>query len=555
MGASRKDGDMSYNTGKRHERTLPADDCIDRFTKRIVEKPICVCLSSICSAFLLTAIMALGLLLGFVKFELDTSPASFKVTNDPIADRGDAYAVFLEFTTGTSPLGNRTHGIDDTGEGDYDVSVDYYSVKNWFGIPFTYEARGGKPHLEDGVAGANIFEEDAIASIAALEADIRALDGFPSVCVRKPEFLNYTGDTPLLEHCSRVFDVTPLNLARPSNVSIPVPSNMHCCECDGSSPVADENCVATSALCEAEDSNSGGKRLIMRKPDGDGAAGQADKVMSQLHSALSCKQPALGGALSLEFFVDEKFKDSPSSAPASATTRGFMRLGGVVDLTKVSAATPEEIANGVTTDTKRWRRIGAEYDEVIFPKQKAFIMNELIPLVESYNAESEEDNPVRAAAFSSVHLEYEIVYKGILVAAMWSLPAFASVILYMVFHTGSPFLTFMGLGHVLISFPTTWAIYYFVYNIKYQGFLNFISLFVIMGIGADDIFVFTDAWKQSKLEPEEISGSVVGRLNWTYRRAAGAMLVTSITDACAFYANCISDITVIRIFGAFVGTM
>ena len=33
------------------------------------------------------------------------------------------------------------------------------------------------------------------------------------------------------------------------------------------------------------------------------------------------------------------------------------------------------------------------------------------------------------------------------------------------------------------------------------------------------------------------------------------MLVTSSTDACAFYANCISNITVIRIVGAFVGTM
>ena len=89
-----------------------------------------------------------------------------------------------------------------------------------------------------------------------------------------------------------------------------------------------------------------------------------------------------------------------------------------------------------------------------------------------------------------------------------------------------------------------------------QGFLNFIALFVIMGIGADDIFVFVDAWKQSKYEKDpKISGSIEGRLEWTYRRAGGAMLVTSITDACAFYANCINDITVVRIFGAFMGTM
>ncbi len=32
---------------------------------------------------------------------------------------------------------------------------------------------------------------------------------------------------------------------------------------------------------------------------------------------------------------------------------------------------------------------------------------------------------------------------------------------------------------------------------KYFGFLNAIGFFVILGIGADDVFVFVDAWKQS----------------------------------------------------------
>ena len=77
-----------------------------------------------------------------------------------------------------------------------------------------------------------------------------------------------------------------------------------------------------------------------------------------------------------------------------------------------------------------------------------------------------------------------------------------------------------------------------------------------MGIGADDIFVFTDAWHQSKLVADpRISGSVAGRLDWTYRRAAKAMLITSITDAAAFYSNCLSSLTVVRIFGVFMGTM
>ena len=527
-------------------------------TSTTVARPYCVCLTSIGTALFLTLLILGGLALGLLEFALDTSPASFKVTHDAVADRGDAFAAFREYTATASPLGNRTREFSDQGEGDYDVMVDFYSTQAWFGVPFAFEARGGKAYAEDGVPGANVFAEDAVAAIAALEADIRALPGFPGVCVRKPEFLNYTGDTPKVAHCARVFSVTPLDLARPSNMTVAVPPGTKCCLCNGSVPTAAAasatTCVKQSALCEEDSVHA--NRLVLRVPDGEGSAGQTAKVMAQLHKSLSCESPALGGARSLEYFVDANFKKSPAAAPTSATTRGLMRLGGVVDLTKVVDATSAEVAAGETTEGKRWKRIEAQYDKVIFPRQRAFIMNELIPLFEAFNAEADaQDLPVRAAAFSGVHLEYEIVVKGILVSAMWSLPAFASVVLYMWFHTRSPFLTFMGLAHVLVSFPTTWAIYYLIFQIKYMGFLNFIALFVIMGIGADDIFVFTDAWKQSRLEPKEISGSVLTRLQWTYKRAAGAMLVTSITDACAFYANCISDITVIRIFGAFVGTM
>jgi hypothetical protein len=470
---------------------------------------------------------------------------------------GDAFAAFRTYTTTTSPRGNRTRAFADRGEGEYDVTVDFYSTQAWFGVPLAFEARAGRAYEESGVPGANVFAEDAVAAIAALEADVRGLPGFPGVCARKPEHRNYTG-APVVAHCDRVFSVSPLDLARPSNVTVLVPPLTRCCSCDGSAPPASSAssapaCFKQSALCEEDAAAT--NRLVLRVPDGEGAVGQTATVMAQLHSALSCDSPALGGARRLEYFVDANFETSPAAAPASATTRGYMRLGGVVDLTEVADATPAELAAGVTTESKRWKHIESQYDDVIFQRQRAFILNELIPLFEAFNSQADADSPVRAAAFSGVHLEYEIVVKGILVSAMWSLPAFASVVMYMWFHTRSPFLTFMGLAHVLVSFPTTWAIYYLVFQIKYMGFLNFIALFVIMGIGADDIFVFTDAWKQSRLEPEEISGSVLTRLQWTYKRAAGAMLVTSITDACAFYANCISDITVIRIFGAFVGTM
>ena len=54
-------------------------------------------------------------------------------------------------------------------------------------------------------------------------------------------------------------------------------------------------------------------------------------------------------------------------------------------------------------------------------------------------------------------------------------------------------------------------------------FLLWLGLFVICGIGADDIFVFVDAWRQSAvLLPRETS--LASRISWTHRRAAGAVM-------------------------------
>ena len=42
----------------------------------------------------------------------------------------------------------------------------------------------------------------------------------------------------------------------------------------------------------------------------------------------------------------------------------------------------------------------------------------------------------------------------------------------------------------------TLVIYREVYGVSYVGMLNFASVFVLLGIGADDMFVLMDAFKQ-----------------------------------------------------------
>ena len=76
------------------------------------------------------------------------------------------------------------------------------------------------------------------------------------------------------------------------------------------------------------------------------------------------------------------------------------------------------------------------------------------------------------------------------------------------------------------------------------------AIFVVLGVAADDIFVFTDAWRQSGRE-RTIRKDLVKRMNYTWRRAAKAMLVTSSTTAFAFLSSSFSKIMPIRTFGIY----
>ena len=110
------------------------------------------------------------------------------------------------------------------------------------------------------------------------------------------------------------------------------------------------------------------------------------------------------------------------------------------------------------------------------------------------------------------------------------------------------------MGSIILSFPAGYAIFYIYFGIKSMMLLNFVALFLIMGIGADDAFVLFDTYKQS----EAILGSdasTVKRMRWAYREAGSAMLVTTVTTAGSFYANCFSAVRVVNEFGLFMGTV
>ena len=87
-----------------------------------------------------------------------------------------------------------------------------------------------------------------------------------------------------------------------------------------------------------------------------------------------------------------------------------------------------------------------------------------------------------------------------------------------------------------------------ILRMPFFPFLNASGMFVCIGIGCDDVFVFVDAWKASGVQlgrdaPRE------HRLSFVLHRACGSMFITSATTSMAFMSNFTSKITALRCFG------
>lgn len=76
-------------------------------------------------------------------------------------------------------------------------------------------------------------------------------------------------------------------------------------------------------------------------------------------------------------------------------------------------------------------------------------------------------------------------------------------------------------------------------------------MYIVMAIAANDIFVFCDAWRQSKSIAPDILTNKKKRMAYTWRRSSRAMATTSFTIASAMLANIFSDFMPIISFGIF----
>lgn len=126
-----------------------------------------------------------------------------------------------------------------------------------------------------------------------------------------------------------------------------------------------------------------------------------------------------------------------------------------------------------------------------------------------------------------------------------------SVLVCMWIYTESLFLTIMTIIAIVFSLGISYFMYTLVFELTFFPFMNLLAAIVVIGIGADDVFIFCKVWYKKKLNR---TSSVVQLMSETFQHAMLSMLVTSLTTAAAFYSALFSNITTVCCFSVFAGT-
>ena len=152
------------------------------------------------------------------------------------------------------------------------------------------------------------------------------------------------------------------------------------------------------------------------------------------------------------------------------------------------------------------------------------------------------------------YLNMDLFFHAINTQVIWDLllagGSLAFIFCFIWFQTGSLWITWWAVFGIMTNFFGANLVYRVILDFRYIGIFHVLSVFIILGIGADDVFIFYNTWKLMEAKNFQ---TLTEHLTETFRVAAGAMFVTSLTTAAAFLASAASPLLGVSSFGVFSG--
>jgi len=164
--------------------------------------------------------------------------------------------------------------------------------------------------------------------------------------------------------------------------------------------------------------------------------------------------------------------------------------------------------------------------------------------------ESESGGDLRVMLFSAATLRSQ--FLGILLVDMFlSIASLVMVWAYMWWTLESAFLASCAMFEILFSLPVAMSLWTVICRQQIQ-FFQMLTVYMILGIGADDAFILNDAWIQAPfMGGEEVEGHWTWRFAWAYKRSFKAMAITTATTCGSFLIGACSPLPQVRDFCIF----
>ncbi|XP_797561.2 protein dispatched homolog 1 isoform X1 [Strongylocentrotus purpuratus] len=141
-------------------------------------------------------------------------------------------------------------------------------------------------------------------------------------------------------------------------------------------------------------------------------------------------------------------------------------------------------------------------------------------------------------------LMQDLIYAGVGGAIM---------ILLIWVYLSSLFIAIMVIFEIIFSVALAYFFYYVVFRLTFFAFGNMLAIVLILGVGADDAFIFYDIFENTRRKHPDAKQEFI--LVETMKHAFPTMFVTSLTTASALFVNVASSVTNIRLYGIYSGTV
>lgn len=272
-------------------------------------------------------------------------------------------------------------------------------------------------------------------------------------------------------------------------------------------------------------------RDIVSKFDGKGTEPVKQAYMKTLAAFVAYMHMLPAQMRHFDFHVDKEFN---TTNPKSAFSRSIISIGGPL--------------RGYKNTEDR-----ADEQE---KKMKKYVVDKLEGKMYKASKGSYGDyGKYVSLYYFMTALIFEVFIKILQNDGLLALASIGMVFTYVWIVTGSLFLAMVGMSEILLSISAAWFIIRCIFQVKYFAGLNMMCIFIVCAIGADDIFVFMDAYVQSQYKGPGVNRDMETRFSWVYRKSGLAMLITSVTTCVAFlccFATPLSDTQAFGLFAAAV---